>query len=231
MKKRNRIFEIDALRGMCIIGMVGVHLWMNYCDFFMNSRYPAFLQFFLDFGGILFVILSGIAVTLGHHPLRRGLIVLAAGLACTAVTYGADALGLGVIPIWFGILHCLGACMLLAPLLLKLPRWLLPLIGLAVVGLGVLTESTYVSSPYLFPLGLQTQSFTSGDYFPLFPYLGWFILGIFVGVTAYKNKTTLLPKVNARCLPIKALCFCGRHSLWIYLAHQPILYGIFYLVQ
>ncbi len=230
MVKRERIFEIDALRGICIIGMIGVHLWMNYCDFFQNSNYPAFLQFFFDWGGVVFVLLSGIAVTLGHHPVKRGLIVLGAGLLCTAVTYAMDQWEFAIIPIWFGVLHCLGICMLTAPLLQRLPRWCLPLFGLILIGLGFWAEGITVETPYWFIFGLRSAGFSSGDYFPLFPHLGWFILGMSIGYSAYQKKITRFPKVNSQSLPIRALCFCGRHTLWIYLAHQPVLYGIFYWI-
>ncbi|MBR4867848.1 MAG: DUF1624 domain-containing protein [Clostridia bacterium] len=230
MAKSNRIFELDAMRGVCILGMIGVHVWMNYCDFFMDSEYPAFLQFFFDWGGIVFVLLSGIALTLGHHPVKRGSIVLGAGILCTLVTLIFNQF-FGIIPIWFGILHCLGVCMLLAPLLNKLPTWLLPLIGLLFIGVGLWMENIRVENPYLFPLGLITKEFTSGDYFPLLPNLGWFMAGMAIGHTFYKNKKTLLPQINANLFPIRALCFLGRHTLWIYLIHQPLLFGIFYLIQ
>ena len=231
MAKRERIFEIDALRGICIFGMIGVHFWMNYCDFFMQSKYPAFLQFFFDWGGVIFVLLSGLAVTLGHHPVKRGLIVLAAGLCCTAVTVAMDVLSFGITPIWFGVLHCLGVCMLLSPLFEKLPSWLLALLGLVLIGLGFWVDTLRVEVPYLFPLGLITKQFASGDFFPLLPHLGWFMVGMSTGVTFYKEKKTLLPQINPRVFPLRFLCFCGRHTLWIYLAHQPILYVIFYCIS
>lgn len=226
---RERIFELDAMRGICIIGMVVVHFFLNYYDFFKSGSYPAFLQFFFDWGGVLFVILSGIAVTLGHRPVKRGLAVLAAGMLCTAVTWGMDALGYNMLIIRFGILHCLAVCMLLSPLLLRLPKWSLPLLAAVTVALGFWFEALRVDSLLLFPLGLRYVGFSSGDYFPLFPYLGWFVAGIWLGKTAYKNKTTLLPKVNSARFPLSFLCACGRHSLWIYLLHQPILYVLFML--
>ena len=78
-------------------------------------------------------------------------------------------------------------------------------------------------SNLLMPLGIYSESFYSADYFPLLPHFGFFLLGAVLGRTVYARKESLLPKINSRRLPIRFLCFCGRHSLLIYLLHQPIL--------
>ena len=75
-----------------------------------------------------------------------------------------------------------------------------------------------LTAPYLYPLGLTAPNFESADYFPLFPYLGYFLLGAAFGKTRYKSRETLFPNFP----PQRFLCLCGRHSLLIYLIHQPI---------
>ena len=54
-----------------------------------------------------FIAISGVCARLSKRPLRRGLIVLAAALLVSAVTYLIGA------PVYWGILHLLGVCMLL----------------------------------------------------------------------------------------------------------------------
>lgn len=54
-----------------------------------------------------FIAISGVCARLSKRPLRRGLIVLAAALLVSAVTYLVGA------PVYWGILHLLGVCMLL----------------------------------------------------------------------------------------------------------------------
>ncbi len=232
MKKR--IWELDALRGLCLLGVIAVHLIFDLTVLYpiMDWRYPEWFSFLQEWGGTVFLVLSGVCVTLGSRSVRRGAIVFGAGMLITAVTCGMCALGFtgSSIVIYFGVLHCLGICMLLWPLFRKAPRWLLAVLGVAFVALGLYFSALWVESQWLFPLGLKYRGFTSGDYFPIFPHLGFFLLGAFLGKTVYAKKQTLLPKFNSRIFPLNALQFIGRHSLEIYLLHQPVLAGICYLL-
>ncbi len=230
---RQRIFELDALRGLCILGMVVVHALMDLQTFAPATRLPQLFWLIAEAGGPVFIVLSGICATLGHRPLRRGAVVLAAGLLCTAVTAAMTRFGFGNdVLIRFGVLHCLGCCMLLVPLLLRLPRWALPPLAVLLVAAGVWAKGLLLpAGRFLFPLGIRYPGFSSADYFPLLPHLGWFTAGIFVGKTLYAKKTTRLPRFPASAPPVRALCFVGRHTLWIYLLHQPVLYGLFALAE
>lgn len=232
---KQRIWELDVFRGICILGMVVVHFVYDLIDLYhlVSWDYPGIIRFAMDWGGILFVILSGICATLGRKSVRRGLIVLGAGMIVTAVTYGMYHFGFAdkIIVIYFGVLHCLGSCMLLWWLFKRLPTWALAVLAIGIVALGFYVDTLPpVDVYYLMPLGLPWKSFATSDYFPLLPYLGWFLLGSVIGRTAYRRKTTLLPLVNSENPIIRFFSFCGRQSLWIYLLHQPILSGILTLV-
>lgn len=232
MKKR--IWELDALRGLCILCVVFIHLMYDLTDLYglLHFEYPAVYLFIQQWGGVLFLLISGICVTLGSHCIRRGILVFLCGLAISAVTAGMYFLGMagnGVI-IYFGVLHCLGVCMLLWPLFRKLPNWVLAAIGVILAVTGLLLSRVYLSHNWLMPLGLVSPQFISADYFPLLPHFGFFLLGAFLGRTLYRKQQSLLPKVNPELLPIRFLRLCGKHSLWIYLLHQPIFSGIFWLI-
>ena len=149
-------------------------------------------------------------------------------MICTAVTAGMYLLDMAdkIIIIYFGVLHCLGLCMILWAPLKKLPTWVLGLLGIAIIALGFHFRSIRVDATWLFPLGLLHKGFASSDYFPLFPNLGYFLLGSVLGRTLYRNKQTLFPKVNTQTPVLRALSFCGRLSLPIYLLHQPILSAV-----
>lgn len=233
MKKR--IWELDALRGICILGMIAVHLIFDLVDVFSfgNGQYPSVILFLFDWGGLLFILLSGICVTLGSRAVRRGIFVLLCGLGCTLVTWLLAQMNIlsSWIIIWFGVLHCLGICMMLWPLVRRLPSAVLALLGAVIIALGFWMEGQTVSHPWLLGFGLTFPEFSSGDYFPLFPNLGYFLLGAVLGRLLYQNKTTLLPRVNSEMPILRFLQFCGRQSLWIYLLHQPVLYVLLFLIS
>ena len=90
-----RIWELDALRGLCILGMILVHLVYDIRELYglADFAYPAIFSFVMQWGSVLFLLISGICVTLGHHPVRRGLAVFGCGMLCSLVTAGMYWLG------------------------------------------------------------------------------------------------------------------------------------------
>ena len=234
MKKR--VWELDAFRGLCVLGMVIVHFVYDLIDLYalVDWEYPEWFLFVMKWGGLLFILISGICATLGRRSIRRGVIVVLCGLVCTAVTYGMYRFGMagkGLI-IYFGVLHCLGTCMILWWLFKRLPTWLLAVLGIAMAVAGLYLQTrTFNTGLWLMPLGCMPDGFASSDYFPLLPNLGYFLLGGVLGRTLYRKQETLLPKVNENNPVLRFLRLCGRHSLWIYLLHQPVLSGLCWLLS
>jgi uncharacterized membrane protein len=180
------------------------------------------------FFACLFVVLSGVSSALTRSNIRRGLKLLAVSLVVTAVTYVFDPSS----AVWFGILQCLAVSMLIYGAAfektgaLATAAW-----GLFVIGLGpalpVLRKVLAVRFDWMLPFGLYSPSFTSFDYFPLLPWLGIFLIGGALGKSVYASRRSLLP----RPLPQTFINAAGRYSLWIYLAHQPVIMGILYLFK
>ncbi len=220
---KKRIWELDALRGVCILGMLVFHLLYDITELYNLTawRLPFWLTAVADMGGGVFLLLSGLCVTLGSRPVKRGAVVFASGMVCTLATYLTNSL-----TIRFGILHCLGLCMLLWPLFRKLPVWMLSAIAAVILALGWYIHSFNVHTQlrWLYPLGLTYPGFSSGDYFPLIPCFGWFLLGAVLGRTLYRQKISLISG-HAPFLE-----WCGRHSLIIYLMHQPLFIGLLTLL-
>lgn len=233
---KNRIWELDALRGLCILGVVVIHTVYDLVELFgiLKWDYPVVYELVQHWGGVLFLLISGICVTLGSHSVRRGLIVFGCGLVISAVTVGMYYFGMagrGII-IYFGVLHCLGVCMILWQVFRKMPWWGLGILGTLLAGLGLyFLQLPPIGTNLLVPLGLVGKGFASSDYFPLLPHFGFFLLGACLGRTVYRNKTSLFPKANTRIVPIRFLMLCGKHSLWIYLIHQPVVAGVCYLIM
>ena len=231
--QNQRIWELDALRGLCILCVIAVHFLFDLQFFIgLDLTLPAWFQFIQQYGGILFVVLSGCCATLGSRSFRRGLIVFGAGMLISLVTAGMYGLGLSdrTVIVWFGVLHLLGICMMVYPLFRKLPTAPLAALALCIILIGYAITGLRVSAPFLFPFGLVTDHFFSSDYFPIFPQLGWFLLGVVLGRTVYAEKRTLLPGNAQNFFLLRLFCWCGRQSLFIYLLHQPILYGLLELL-
>jgi uncharacterized membrane protein len=163
----------------------------------------------------------GEADHLWPRQLRRALIVLGASLLVTIVT--ALTVPDGVVV--FGILHCIGVSILLAYPFLRLGVWnVVP--GLAVIALGQAVSNVIVPTPWLVWLGLRFPGFTTVDYFPLLPWFGVVLLGLALGSLAYAGgRRPPLPDASD-APPVRLLGWLGRHSLIIYLVHQPIIVAV-----
>lgn len=228
---KKRIWELDVLRGIFVILMVLVHLVYDLTVLYRLVEWgtPRWVTSLQSWGGQVFVMISGICATLGRQPVRRGLVVFGCGMIVTVATVCMYLLGManrGII-IYFGVLHCLGVCMLLWPLFRRLPWWALGVLGSIMVALGLwIAPLPGIDSYWLMPLGLHWKNFYTSDYFPLLPNLGFFLLGAVLGRTVYKNKQSLLPQVNENNPILVFFRLCGKHSLFIYLVHQPILSGL-----
>lgn len=231
MKKR--IWELDAMRGFFIWVIMFIHLSYDLVDMFgiIKPAYPQLYAFQFAWGGTPFLVIAGISATLGSHPVKRGLTVIGGGMLCTAATLGMyllDFADKGII-IYFGVLHCLGLCMLLWVAFRKCPWYLLGILGILLSAAGLYFKTLTVSHPYLILLGLCPRSFVSSDFFPLLPNFGYFLVGAMIGKLVYKNKTSLFPRVSEKNILRRFFCFCGRHSLAFYLIHQPVLVALVYV--
>ena len=221
---KDRIWEIDALRGFCIVLMVIYHLLYDLQFVFgrvlININTPFFSIASPFFAG-LFIFISGICSNFSKNNLKRGIILLFIAMGVFVVTFIYDADE----AICFGILHLLAVCMIISHFILKyhkkMPAIYL-LISVIIIAGGFFTEKIMPATNIFVPLGFHTQSFASLDYFPLIPWLGVFLLGIFAGQRLYKNRTSRLD--IAWHFP--TLSFAGRQSLLIYILHQPLIMGI-----
>jgi len=86
---RKRIWELDAVRGAALIGMILIHLHYDVVELFgLWDWNPGWYQLFKNNYGAIFLLISGVSVTLGSHPVKRGFQVFCCGFLCTAVTAG-----------------------------------------------------------------------------------------------------------------------------------------------
>ena len=230
-----RIWEIDFLRGLSIILMVGYHLLFDVGEFVGIKR---FLGFSTDLSSVawtvaqyffagLFVVLSGVSCTLSRNNVRRGLKLLAVSLAVSAATYIFDPSS----TVYFGILQCLAVSILIYGAAFEkagpvsCAAWGAFVLGLA-VALPMLVQGVEIRFDWLLPFGIHSPTFSSYDYFPLFPWFGIFLAGSALGKSVYASKRSMLPWQ----LPDTFINVAGRHSLLIYIVHQPVIIGLLYVL-
>ncbi|AET70637.1 putative membrane protein [Desulfosporosinus orientis DSM 765] len=218
MTSVQRYGEIDVLRALAIILMVLFHFVYDLREFAaININYESPLWFVIGkASALIFIFISGLASGLSRSPVRRGLIVFLLGMVVSVVTY----LALADMYVRFGILHFLGVAMILFPLLNTLSSPLLLILsGLAAL-LGFLLNKIVLRTSLLIPFGVIYKNFSTVDYYPLFPYISVTILGILAYRHYYARRDKRLFKLEVRS---KSIRWLSRHSLAIYLVHQPIL--------
>lgn len=228
-----RLWEIDAARGIAILMMIVFHTVFDLSFF---AIYPVnaatgFWRYFAYATASLFLIIVGVSLVVSHARassslggfalakkyILRGAGIFALGLLVTLATY----LYLHEGYIVFGILHLIGVSVILAPLFFRLGRWNI-LTGLACIVIGW-AVAPFHGPALLLPLGVTPAGFTSVDYTPLFPWFGMVLIGLGLGSVLYAGGQRRFAMPDLPAFFISPLSFLGRHSLMIYLVHQPVI--------
>jgi uncharacterized membrane protein len=190
------------------------------------NLYGVFWLVAQNFFAGLFIILCGISSTLSRNNIRRALKLLGVAVIITAVTYIYNSSS----AIHFGILHCLGVSILIYGLAFEKSKpW--ACLGAAAVVFGftaalfLLMRNVPVRFNWLLPFGITSHTYTSLDYFPLFPWFGVYLAGAALGKSIYAQKQSLISKR----LPETFINAAGRHSLLIYVVHQPVILAVLYV--
>ena len=228
-----RLTVIDGLRGFAICLMVVYHFvfdlaWFRVVRADFNND-----PFWLAFRAVivtLFLALVGISLVLSReagaslHAFWRRVALIA---ACAVLVTIASYVTFPRTFITFGILHCIAVSSVLARPLVDFPRIAL-FAGIAVVVLGSVVQLPLFDAPWLNWIGMMTHKPATEDYVPLFPWLGVVLLGVAAAHALLARARQRLTAIGQR-VP-RSLAWAGRHSLLIYLAHQPVMVGILRVV-
>lgn len=243
---KGRIHMLDELRGFALVFMVIYHAFYTIGYFFNWSWGRDIINILYPIGPVFagaFIFISGISSNLSHSNIDRGARLFFIAYIVSIVTFfvvGSEN------AIRFGVLHMLSVCMmmygLMSRILKVIPLWVGIIFNVLLFILTIPVPEGKIAIPFLwemnlptewymtdflYPLGFIKNGFSSGDFFPLLPWLFLFFAGTYFGRLAVKKK---LPKFTYKS-HIKPLAFLGRHSLLIYLAHQPVIFGICTLVE
>jgi uncharacterized membrane protein len=227
-----RYAVIDALRGFAIVLMIAYHFsfdlnyygWthqdFNHAPFWLIAR-ACIVSLFLLLVGISLVLNA--QRTSSTSFWRRQIRLLA---ACVAVSLGSYMM----FPqsfIFFGILHFILLASLTGRLFVRF-HYANLVASLLVLLAGLSYSNPLFNTPLLQWLGFMTYKPYTEDYVPFFPWFGVVLAGIFLGRLMIAKPVWLTGRQPARWM--RQLVLAGRHSLAIYLLHQPVLLGIFSLV-
>lgn len=111
---------------------------------------------------------------------------------------------------------------------------LLIIIGMVAIFISTLIEPIlppYSSNPFLIMLGAPAKGVRLLDHMPLFPWIGFFLSGAAVGHTLYASGEAFTRHDGRFYRLSRPIRFLGRHSLWVYLVHQPIILFILFLLN
>jgi uncharacterized membrane protein len=233
--KFGRIAAVDVARGLALLGMAAYHLTWDLAHFGFippSAPFAPAMRLLSHLVAGSFLALVGVSLALAHpNGLRRGafarrlaLVVVAAVFVTIATEYLDPAE-----PITFGILHCIAAASLLAAPFLGAPISAVLAAGGALLAAPLIIAGQRFDAPALLWLGLGDTAPPTLDWRPLMPWAGVVLLGLALARLA-------LPRVAGSRLALwrpeaiagRALGFTGRHSLAIYLVHQPILFAILF---
>ena len=216
----DRSIFLDALRGFTIVLMIIFHFSFD-LDYFgfidIDIVNDPFWYIFPRVIVFLFLFAVGVSLSLAH---KNEIKWKSFGKRLLLIVFWASIISLATYKffpdnwIYFGTLHAIAVVSVFS-----LPFLKRPYISL------IVAMSLFIPS-IIFNLNIPwiTLSHTSWDYISPFPWLGASLLGVFA---AHKKiYLTELPRNNI----VKSLNYMGKHSLLIYLLHQPILFGVLMLI-
>ena len=231
-----RYWELDAARGIAILMMILFHTLF---DLYYFQLYPVnidsgFWRYFAFSTASLFLLIAGISLSISYARasreitttagvvikyLKRGAVIFACGLLVTLATYLFLQEGFVV----FGILQVIGVSIMISPLFLRFREKNILIGALFIVTWIVLSIAAIDGPVWLIPIGIHPATFWSVDYEPVFPWTGFVLIGIGLGSYLYPEGKRSF-QVPEKFLPgILPLSFLGKHSLVIYLLHQPVI--------
>lgn len=230
---RQRLPKIDFARGLALIGVMAYHLsWdLRYAEFVLwpiDSNWgwiaaqKALVSAFIGLSGLSLWLAHGYGIN-WHAFWRRWLILAGAALLVTVSTYVTypDAF------VYFGVLHALALFALTGLPLLRLRARVLLILGAVIIAFGAGFHEVAFNEKPLSWLGFWEVPPYTNDLVPVFPWFGVFLLGIACGRTlTHPAPRSLLAGAAPWGGAGRALGWIGRHSLILYLVHQPLLLGV-----
>jgi uncharacterized membrane protein len=235
MTAPDRVPLVDALRGTALVCMVAYHFSFDLNHFGLIHQNFYDDVFWIAARSVIlagFIALTGVSLMLGAgrqirwRAYARRLVVIA---ACASMVSAGSYLMFPASWIYFGVLHFIFVASAFGLAFLRL-GWANLVIGAALIAFGILFTSPLFDHPWLNWIGLMTHKPVTEDYVPLLPWFGVVLIGMFVGGRTTAARSTAAVRWQATGPAGRSLVWAGRHSLAIYMVHQPLLVGMLHLL-
>jgi len=236
-----RFIEIDMLRGLAILLMVFGHLLWDLDHFGISPINNTLYSTLQGFVPHLFFVLVGMGIIVSKKKIENKPNIDENLFYKRLILRGLKIFGLGMIltigsfivmpdtPVYFGVLHCIGLSVILTAPFLKYRNFNVLFVFLFITG-GYMISQINFQNPSLIHLTVgfhptNVWKYTV-DYFPLLPWFGFTLAGIAAGDILYcgDKRRFRMPDIS-KYKPAKLFSWMGKHSLGIYLIHQPIIAG------
>lgn len=227
--EKPRLIALDTARTLAVLCMVIFHFTFDLALFGLipaSTMAEPFWHYFARMIAGSFLFLSGVSLWFAHgHGIRwpafwkRWVKLAAAALLLTVASIWLVPGG----PIWFGILHAMAATALIGLAALRL-SWPVTLALAALIFAAAWGPRFAMLDPlWLVWIGLAENRPMMGDYVPLIPWTAPALAGM---AFARAFSIDRWP-VRASSRALHRFNFPGRHSLIIYLVHQPLFFAGF----
>jgi uncharacterized membrane protein len=228
----SRIAGVDAFRGIALGLMIAYHFAFDLrfyrvtnadfeADPFWLGLRALIVTLFMALVGVGLVLAAQAGASRAHFWRRIGLIA-----GCALAASVGSRVTFPNTWIYFGILHCIAVASVLASPFVGRPRVAM-LTGVAAILAGLTLAHAAFDHRALSWIGFTTHKPATEDYVPLFPWSGVVLVGIAAGHALASRAFRPLAPLAAAPRWLRTL---GRHSLLVYMVHQPILLGALWLV-
>ena len=234
-----RVFLLDITRGICVLAMIAYHFCWDLGYFgFIDLRIvtQGFGLFIAQLIGLSFIAIAGVSSRIlslsdsfKQKFLKRFFKLVFISAVISIVTFILNRNSF----IFFGILHFLSVCSLISLILIYIKSNFHLFVIFFCAAIISISKITFNLPFTLSWLGFNKEILPTNDFYPLFPWVTFYIFGFWSGKIIFEK---IIQKDGELSMPIneiniffKFFEYMGQRALVIYILHQPILFSLFFV--